>query len=119
METITVETNVERLAKRREQLLTTLRHVESEQKDVEQNTDWLDQAAHESRVALLDGLNRGYRAEIKQIDRALERIKQHEYGSCAACHDLIDPKRLEAAPEAEYCGACAKFREGFEQQNEA
>ena len=119
METITVEINVERLAKRREQLLMTLRHVEGEQKEVEQNIDWIDQAAYESRGALLDELNRGYRAEIKQIDKALERIEKHQYGNCAACHEPIDPKRLQVAPEAEYCGACAKFREGFEQQSEA
>lgn len=119
METITVEINVERLTKRREQLLTTLRHVESEQKEVEQNTEWIDRAAYESRVALLDELKRGYLTEIKQIDKALERIEKHQYGSCAACHDPIDLRRLQAAPEAEYCGACAKFREGFEQQSEA
>ena len=119
MKTITVETNVERLTRRREQLLTTLRHVESEQKEVEQNTEWIDQAAYESRVALLDELNRGYLAEMEQIDKALERIAKHQYGNCAACHDPIDPRRLQAAPEAEYCTACAKFRESFEQQSAA
>ena len=119
MKTITVETNVERLTRRREQLLTTLRHVESEQKEVEQNTEWIDQAAYESRVALLDELNRGYLAQMEQIDKALERIAKHQYGNCAACHDPIDPRRLQAAPEAEYCTACAKFRESFEQQSAA
>lgn len=114
MEAIRADTKMDRLTKRRDRLVTTLRHLDNEQKEVAQNTDWLDQAAYESRVALLDGLNRWYRAEMKHIDRALERIKKHEYGTCAGCHDPIDAKRLEAVPEAEYCGACEKFREGFE-----
>lgn len=115
MEAITVDTNTDRLAKRRDQLATTLRHLDNEQKEVAQNIDWIDQAAYESRVALVDGLSHWYRAEMKQINRALERIKKHEYGTCAACHDPVDPKRLGIVPEAEYCVACENFREGLEQ----
>ena len=114
MEAITVDTNTDRLTKRREHLVMTLRHLDRESEQVEQNTDWLDQAAYENRTALLDRLNDWYLAEVKQIDRALERIKKQAYGTCAACHDPIDAKRLEAAPEAEYCGACKMFREGLE-----
>ncbi len=116
MEAIRADTKIDRLTKRRDQLVTTLRHLNKEQKEVAQNTDWLDQAAYESRVALLDGLNRWYRAEMKLIDKALERIKKQEYGTCTGCHEPIDAKRLEAAPEAKYCGTCAKFRKGFEQR---
>jgi len=115
MEAITVDTNTDRLAKRREHLVMTLRHLDREHEQVEQNTDWLDQAAYENRTALLDRLNDWYLAEVKQIDSALDRIKSQKYGICLACHDPIDPKRLEAAPEAEYCGACKMFREGLEQ----
>ena len=109
------EKSFDRLTKRREHLVMTLRHVAREYEQVEQNTDWLDQAAYENRTALLDRLNDWYLAEVKQIDRALERIKSQKYGICAGCHDAIDPKRLEAAPEAEYCSACEEFRESFEQ----
>ncbi len=115
MEAITIDTNADRLAKRREHLLMTLRHLAREYEQVEQNTDWLDQAAYENRTALLDRLNDWYLTELKQIDKALGRIHQHAYGSCVVCHDPIDPKRLEAIPEAEYCNACEEFRESFEQ----
>ena len=107
------EKNFDRLTERREHLVMTLRHLDREYEQVEQNTDWLDQAAYENRTALLDRLNDWYLAELKLIDKALERIKQHDYGSCAACHELIDAKRLAAAPETEYCGACEEFRESF------
>ena len=115
MDALTIDTSFARLTKRREQLLATLRHLDNEQKEVEHNTDWVDQAAYESRVALLDGLRDDYRAEMTRIDRALERIDNHEYGTCAACHDSIDPKRLELVPEAEHCCGCESFREGLEQ----
>ena len=115
MEESQTKTNFDRLTKRREHLVMTLRHLDREVEQVERNTDWLDQAAYENRAALLDRLNNWYLAEMKQIDKALERIKKHDYGSCAACHEAIDPKRLDATPEAEYCGSCEEFRESLEQ----
>jgi len=105
--------NLERLTKRKEHLLMTLRYLDRQYEQVEQNTEWLDQAAHENRTALLDRLNEWYVAEVRQIDRALERIKTHVYGACLACHEPIDAKRLAAAPEAEYCRPCEELREGL------
>ena len=115
MEATTIDTSFNRLTNRREQLLATLRHLDDEQNQVERNTDWVDEAAYDSRIALLDGLRYDYRAELTRIDRALERIEKHEYGICTACHEAIDAKRLEAVPEAEHCFACESFREGVEQ----
>ena len=82
MEAIRADTKVDRLTKRRDQVVMTLRYLDKEQKEVAQNTDWLDQAAHERRVALLDGLNRWYWAEMKHIDKSLGRIKKQEYRIC-------------------------------------
>ena len=101
----------DRLTKRRAELISTLQHLHKEQAEVERNTDWLDQAAYERRVALLDRLDSWYESEVSQIDRALERIRQHGYGVCLACHHPIDPTRLAAAPHAEYCNACQAMRE--------
>ena len=115
MEALTIDTNIDRLTQRREQLLTTLRHLDQEQTEVEHNTDWVDQAAYVSRIALLDGLRQDYRAELTRIDRALERIANHQYGTCAACHDTIEPRRLESVPDAEYCYGCESFREDLGQ----
>lgn len=115
MEATTIETSFARLTERRAQLLTTLRHLDDEQKQVERNTDWVDEAACDSRIALLDGLRHDCQAELTRIVRALERIEKDQYGACAACHEPIDPKRLELVPEAEYCYGCESFREGLEQ----
>ena len=103
------------LTNRRARVLTTLRHLDNEQNQVERNTDWVDEAACDSRIALLDGLRHDYQMELSAIDRALERIAAGSYGTCMACHDPIEPKRLELVPEAEFCHGCESFREGVEQ----
>ena len=48
----------------------TIRHLEKERREVEENTEWIDRAAYESRVSLLDGLTTLYRDEMQQIEKA-------------------------------------------------
>lgn len=62
-------------------------------------------AAH--RITLGDLKRR--RAEI-----ALQQIEDGTYGTCLACGDAIKKKRLEAVPEALFCGNC---QEKLEQNN--
>ena len=47
----------------------------------------------------------------QQVDAALRRIDEDEYGDCENCGDPIDPRRLEARPEAPLCVACQGLRE--------
>ena len=105
--------HLDKLIKRRGQVVMTLRHLANEQRVVEQNTDWLDQAAYESRVNLLNRLSDWYATEIKQIDKAMERIESNSYGFCFACHEAIDAARLETAPETEFCSSCQELRDGL------
>jgi DnaK suppressor protein len=102
------------LSQRREQVLTTLRHLDGEQKAVANNTDWLDQAACENRRNLLARLSDWYIVELAEVENALDRLRRRTYGRCAACHRTIEPKRLEAAPAAAYCGACQESREAVD-----
>jgi hypothetical protein len=53
MNEIILGCHLDKLIRRRGQIVMTLRHLANEQKQVEQNTDWLDQATYESRVNLL------------------------------------------------------------------
>jgi DnaK suppressor protein len=46
-----------------------------------------------------------------QIEKALERIADGSYGSCAACGSPIVPGRLEIIPYAIYCINCQKEQE--------
>lgn len=46
--------------------------------------------------------------EVASVRRALTRIENGTYGSCARCGDEIGSKRLEARPEAALCIDCAR-----------
>lgn len=43
---------------------------------------------------------------VADIDQALLRIDEGNYGTCARCGHLIDERRLEAMPTARYDAAC-------------
>jgi RNA polymerase-binding transcription factor DksA len=105
--------HLDKLIRRRNQIVITLEHLANEKKQVEQNTDWLDRAAYESRANLLDRLNDWYATEIGQIDKAIERIENNRYGLCGVCHQTIAESLLETAPESEFCGACQELRDGL------
>ena len=113
MDEITVARCLEQLKQRREVVLRTLQHLENELRQVDENNDWLDYAAYETRVALLTELTDGYLKESQEIDRALTRIAQEHYGVCIACHRPIEAQRLETFPEVEYCAGCKAMREDF------
>ena len=48
--------------------------------------------------------------EIASVRRALERIEDGSYGTCANCGDEISEKRLEVRPEAALCIDCASAK---------
>ena len=114
MDPIRTAKQLQNLSKRREQVSITLRHIEKERNEAEQNTYWLDQAAYESRIALLDRLSEWYIEEIDEIDKALDRVKQNKYGLCLACHNPIEAYRLDFFPEVAFCSACQTTREALQ-----
>lgn len=44
--------------------------------------------------------------QLIQINRAMERVKAEVYGKCGNCNKTIPIKRLNVAPEAEFCLKC-------------
>ena len=59
-----------------------------------------DDEALEAQAALVT-------QEIASVRRALERVEDGSYGTCAKCGGDISESRLEARPEAALCIACA------------
>jgi DnaK suppressor protein len=115
MDAFTLRQQMYRLERRRDEITLALKRLGKDRsEEAEQNTDWLDQAEIESRLTRLDHLNDAYVTELKQIDKALERIGENHYGICIACHEPIDIRRLEAAPEAEFCTSCQQVREALQ-----
>lgn len=46
--------------------------------------------------------------ELRDVNKALDRIKQDDYGTCKYCEKLIDEKRLLARPTSSACVSCKK-----------
>ena len=89
----------------------TLGHLETERREVEENTEWIDRAAYERRARLLDGLITLYRNEMKQIEKAQRRVVERSYGLCLACHEPIEADRLEIYPAAQFCFDCQEYHQ--------
>ncbi len=51
---------------------------------------------------------------LRKVDRALERVRENNYGQCEQCGQAIQLERLEAVPWATMCVKCqAKEEEGM------
>ena len=110
---------VGKLRRRRNEIMRTLEHVQTEQRTMDQNKDWIDQAAYLSRCHLLNSLADWYANETARVDDALIRIREGRYGVCIGCRAAIEPHRLETTPEAAFCVECQRLREGLaEVENE-
>lgn len=44
--------------------------------------------------------------ELKQVEQALEKFDEDEYGYCESCDEVIAFKRLKIKPESIYCIQC-------------
>jgi DnaK suppressor protein len=111
MNAIKNEEYYDKLRHRRREIMRTLEHVHKEQHTVEENKEWIDRAAYESRCHLLESLAGWYLRETTRIDDALTRITEGRYGACLGCQEPIEPHRLETAPDAVFCVECQKIRE--------
>src|ERR1044072_7853787 len=89
----------------------TIKHLKKERQEGEENTEWANRAADESRVNLLEGLISLYRNEMEQIEKAHSRVEERSYGLCLACHEPIEADRLEIYPAAQFCFDCQNYRE--------
>ncbi|MER6218938.1 MULTISPECIES: TraR/DksA family transcriptional regulator [unclassified Streptomyces] len=47
------------------------------------------------------------REHLDELDQALERLEQGQYGQCESCGETIPPGRLEIRPAATTCVRCA------------
>lgn len=53
-------------------------------------------------------LERTLESSLRDVDRAMERIKSGSYGICKYCSKEISEKRLEARPSSSSCIECKK-----------
>jgi DnaK suppressor protein len=43
---------------------------------------------------------------LREVEQALIRVRNGEFGVCHRCEEAISPKRLDAIPWAKYCVPC-------------
>ena len=75
------------------------------------SADSQEQAQELENAEVVDALGNEARAEISQIARALDQIKNGTYGVCVDCGAAIPMARLEAYPFADRCIRCATAAE--------
>lgn len=69
---------------------------------VEPGTDASALFGHEKTMVLEQQL----RSDLKEIEKALDKVKKGTYGICERCGKAIDAARLEVKPAAIYCMKC-------------
>jgi len=55
---------------------------------------------------------RSSQLRLQQVEAALVRCENGEYGDCLACGETVGLARLEVRPEAPLCIGCQGLREG-------
>lgn len=74
--------------------------------EVEHMADISDDAARSYDRKLQGDLEEQEWNKLKQVETALEKITQDEYGMCEQCEAEIPEARLEIMPYAEFCIQC-------------
>lgn len=73
--------------------------------------DQLDISRQDTNRQISYILSERERQMVSAIDKALERIKDGEYGICARCEEPIAERRLEVMPTALLCAPCQSIIE--------
>ena len=96
-----------RLKKRQAELLNRLERITSDVRHVAGlEADFEEQAVQRENDDVLGNLDEAIRLELLQIESAMARLNEAQYGICEACRKPIPAKRLEALPYATRCVAC-------------
>ena len=103
----------ERLLSKKQEILEayTKNKTYGKEADGEATQDIADKAANSYTKEFLFSLSNTERDLLQQIDDALGRIESRGFGTCAACEEEMNPKRLEAVPWARLCLSCQEKQE--------
>lgn len=77
----------------------------------QKSKDWEEAAVESENDEVLEGIYTESSRELLQVNHALQRILQEEYGECEECGEEINPKRLKIMPYTTLCIKCAQLLE--------
>lgn len=80
--------------------------LNDKENETEHMADISDDAARSYDRKLQGDLEKQEWDKLKQVETALEKIVQDEYGICGQCEAEIPEARLEIIPYAEFCIQC-------------
>ena len=108
MDTTSIEEFRRLLLEQRRALFEEVAHVEADLSGLTETREAeLEESAQEERTArLLARLDDRGKAELEEIDRALQRIANGDYGTCEACGRQIPLARLRTLPATPFCRDC-------------
>ncbi|MCG7199329.1 TraR/DksA C4-type zinc finger protein [Marinobacter pelagius] len=82
-------------------------HAHQKREDGALDKDFEEQATQTQNDEVVDSLESEARAELVQIEHALERINDGVGEECESCGEEIDPRRLQVLPYTTLCVDCA------------
>ena len=82
--------------------------IDSHHKEEPVEKDFAEQATQSENDDVLAALDDEAQHMVMQIDAALSRIKNGEYGRCTECGLEIPSQRLDAIPFTHLCIDCAE-----------
>jgi len=105
------------LARKREQLIEELRAGGAGPFGLGFPGDLADMASQENEWQLDTALRAGLAEEFEEVEEALQRVRDGEYGYCENCHRPIRLSRLRALPQAILCIRCKRQEETAPEQH--
>jgi len=101
------------LLARKEQIEKNLSGVEEEINELQKQelNDEGDYAAANSGSLVETAIISQQQKELEEIDKALKKIENGEYGICEMCEEPIGFQRLKVKPHAVYCIDCREIVE--------
>lgn len=70
--------------------------------------DFAEQATESENDQVLDGIRHEAKLELQQVNAAISRLENNNYGICSKCESEISRERLHALPYVQTCINCAQ-----------
>lgn len=101
------------LVARRERILSAIvqDRAQADEQVLASPGDLGDQSVADTSADFLLSLSERRRKEVREIEDALDRMRQGSYGICQSCESPIGPERMLSQPSARLCLDCQSAQE--------